>query len=124
MRVSGASLTPERPDSVPYINYSASTNDNMSFIKVAQEEKQLSELDAEQEENIDESTPDISEEEIYIPNIAHKLSPIIPPPLSDPELLPQQNKIELTIAKGVKIEISPDITSEKILLLINLLKDI
>ncbi len=100
MRASGASLKPERPDSAPYIDYSVDKNDSMSFIKVGEPEV---------------TTP---EPNTYL-TIAPQEMQVI-----DPVIIPQQNKIELTVAKGVKIEISPDISSEKILSLINLLKDI
>lgn len=44
--------------------------------------------------------------------------------LEDTEMLQKQNEVEITIAMGVKVVVSPNIDSMKIIKIINLLKDL
>jgi len=46
------------------------------------------------------------------------------PPIQEPELVEAQNDIEITITKGVKVMISPQVDSTKIIKIIQLLKDL
>lgn len=48
--------------------------------------------------------------------------PYMPP--KEPEVIPARNNIELVITKGVKVIVSPELASEKLIKIIELLKDL
>jgi hypothetical protein len=43
---------------------------------------------------------------------------------SEPEVLPKKNDIEITISQGIKVIIAPEVPSEKLIRIIELLKDL
>lgn len=64
---------------------------------------------------------------MQVPNpvpMLEKLPAPIEEPKSEPEFLPEQNSIELTISAGVKVIVSPGFPTEKILKIFQLLKDL
>ena len=56
--------------------------------------------------------------------VTQKLKPTTCPDVSVPEVVEKQNDIEIIITKGVKVSISPNIDSMKIIRIIELLKDL
>ncbi len=117
MRASGASLEPPRPKGVEWVpihikktkkSIVKNENDEINFFKVTRKN------------DTDNNKSLTTSEDVE----SHAIAPTQINTLLEPEMPHPKNLIEIGISKGVKIQISPEISSDKILLIINLLKDI